>query len=389
MQKLETLLEWKDGTKVYEKQLLDKAAEYKEIVIFGAGIGGKQTYELLMENNLSDKVKAFSDNNPDKKGTLYLDLPVICPEEIGERYGCSLVLISSTAFNIIKKQLINIGIKENNIYYFQPAGMSLNTESDLEYIKQNLQKYEEVYALLMDEKSKKIYSNILNYRITKNILWLEKMSDLIDEEERQYFDTDILENYEFISGFVDAGAYTGDTIQKFFEYFPNWKGAYYSFEAEQEIYQTMCENISNMKQKDLIEAFNYAVWNKEGELRFDATTYGKGEGSRISEEGIVVKCCSLDEVLKDKEISFIKMDIEGAEAKALEGARDIIQRNRPILAICVYHKPEDFFEIPLLISRILEDEYEFYIRQYRYGQSETVLYAMPKKRKKILCCKRI
>ena len=75
------------------------------------------------------------------------------------------------------------------------------------------------------------------------------------------------------------------------------------------------------------------------------------------------------------------MDIEGAERNGLIGARKIIQRNNPILAICIYHKPEDFFDIPLLIQMIKPDEYDFYIRQYRYGQSETVLYAMPKSRK--------
>lgn len=73
------------------------------------------------------------------------------------------------------------------------------------------------------------------------------------------------------------------------------------------------------------------------------------------------------------------MDIEGAEHKALLGSRQIIQRDKPVLAICIYHKPEDFFDIPLLIEEILPKTYEYYIRQYRYGQSETVLYAVHRK----------
>ena len=70
------------------------------------------------------------------------------------------------------------------------------------------------------------------------------------------------------------------------------------------------------------------------------------------------------------------MDIEGAEHNAIEGAKETIKRYLPILAICVYHKPEDFYDISLLIHEISE-EYKFYIRQYRYGQTETVLYAVP------------
>ena len=75
------------------------------------------------------------------------------------------------------------------------------------------------------------------------------------------------------------------------------------------------------------------------------------------------------------------MDIEGAETRALTGAREIIRRDKPVLTVCIYHKPEDVFEIPLLIEDIIKDEYRFYVRQYRYGLSETVLYAMPECRR--------
>lgn len=104
-------------------------------------------------------------------------------------------------------------------------------------------------------------------------------------------------------------------------------------------------------------------------------------GSGGGVEGVEVNCCTLDKKLADRDITFIKMDIEGAEKKALLGAADIIKRSKPILAICIYHKREDFFEIPLLIDEMVTGEYTFYVRQYRYGQSETVLYALPRTRK--------
>ncbi len=63
------------------------------------------------------------------------------------------------------------------------------------------------------------------------------------------------------------------------------------------------------------------------------------------------------------------------------GGANLIKKNRPVLAICIYHKPEDFYDIPLSIEDMVPDEYTYYVRQYRYGQSETVLYAMPNSRK--------
>lgn len=378
--KLHDLLDWSDGTALYERNLLEKVLEYEMVVIFGAGIGGKMTYELLEKHGLSEKVKVFSDNNPDKIGSCYMNIPVVAPEEIVERLTLPLVLISSTAYDLIRGQLLDMGIVAENIYYFQPAGISLDCEEDKRFIEENIDKFDSVYQLLNDEKSKRIYRYLLNYRISKKLNWLEEMRSLIDLEREQYFDADILKNYCFEDGFVDCGAYTGDTIACFYEHFPKWSGKCYCLEAGNDIYMQLCENVKKINQEKIV-TLNYAVWDKAGELHFDTTSFGNGGGSHVSEDGETVKCNSLDNLLDDECIEFIKMDIEGAEKKALEGARTIIQKNSPILAVCIYHKPEDFFAIPLLLQDMMYDKYEFYIRQYRYGQSETVLYAMPKNRK--------
>lgn len=83
---------------------------------------------------------------------------------------------------------------------------------------------------------------------------------------------------------------------------------------------------------------------------------------------------ALDNLVKEK-VTFIKLDIEGAEKEALEGAAGIIRRDRPRLAVCIYHKPEDILAIPEIILRMRED-YRFYLRQYSIGFAETVLYAL-------------
>lgn len=75
-------------------------------------------------------------------------------------------------------------------------------------------------------------------------------------------------------------------------------------------------------------------------------------------------------------MTFIKMDIEGAELEALHGCRDTIIKYRPKLAICVYHKPEDIIEIPSYIHEIVP-EYKLYLRHHSKDLSETVLYALP------------
>lgn len=98
--------------------------------------------------------------------------------------------------------------------------------------------------------------------------------------------------------------------------------------------------------------------------------------SRITDTGTVsIDARKLDDVLQGKKVTFIKMDIEGAELAALRGAEKIIREQRPRLAICVYHKPEDIWEIPSLILSCNPD-YRLYLRHYSITETETVLYAI-------------
>ena len=121
------------------------------------------------------------------------------------------------------------------------------------------------------------------------------------------------------------------------------------------------------------DLYQYGVWSSSDILRFNA----RGDSaSYIAENGqteIPVK--SLDDVIWKDSPTFIKMDIEGAEIEALRGSRRIIEEFRPKLAICIYHRPEDLFEIPLLIRKMRKD-YRLLVRQYSNSRFETVCYAI-------------
>ena len=104
--------------------------------------------------------------------------------------------------------------------------------------------------------------------------------------------------------------------------------------------------------------------------------YG-GIGSKLTEEGNVeVQADRIDEFIKDK-VTFMKMDIEGAESAAIEGAKQTILKYHPRLAICVYHKPGDYVDIPTQILSI-RDDYDIYMRQYTEVPYETVMFFMPR-----------
>ena len=99
-------------------------------------------------------------------------------------------------------------------------------------------------------------------------------------------------------------------------------------------------------------------------------------GSTIGSGTDVVEVAPLDELLADHPPTYIKMDVEGAERDALLGGAKTISKNAPVLAICLYHRPEDVWDLPLLI-RSLRPDYRLYVRRHSDERWETVCYAVP------------
>lgn len=111
---------------------------------------------------------------------------------------------------------------------------------------------------------------------------------------------------------------------------------------------------------------------KKEELRFSKNG---NAGSRITVHGATkIYVDSIDHMHAKVRVTLIKMDIEGSEMAALKGAEKIIKRDRPKLAVCIYHNPEDIFEIPFLIKKLVP-EYKLYIRHHSDTYAETVVYA--------------
>ncbi|MBD3839987.1 MAG: FkbM family methyltransferase, partial [Epsilonproteobacteria bacterium] len=101
--------------------------------------------------------------------------------------------------------------------------------------------------------------------------------------------------------------------------------------------------------------------------------------SRVSESGhISIPTDTLDHLI-DTPPTFIKMDIEGSESDAIDGARETIARYHPILAISIYHKSSDFWKIPQQVLQIYNG-YALYVRHYTESIYETVMFFIPPER---------
>lgn len=190
----------------------------------------------------------------------------------------------------------------------------------------------------------------------------------------QYFDVFSSVENEI---FIDAGSYDGNTMLKYIK----WGGGNHKKAYCMEIQRDMIEVIEHkIKENSIVNVCieNKAAWNKEGDLYF--TEDGAGSGVRGTQGKTKVKAVKIDSMVGDDKVTFIKMDIEGAELEALEGAASTIRKCHPRLAICIYHKPEDVILIADYILS-LNPDYKFIIRHYASNMWETVLYAVDSKNK--------
>lgn len=199
----------------------------------------------------------------------------------------------------------------------------------------------------------------LNYRFGYNdLLYIEQ----------QYFDLPYLNLHD--EYFVDAGAFDGKTTKNFLDRFQNCYA--YVLEPNPTQFGIVQDTLRHYQN---VELFPYGAYDENTTLRFEVVERDESSG-KVSEDGnIEIEVRRLDDLLGNRKVTFIKMDIEGSELAALRGAERIIREQRPKLAICVYHKPEDMWEIPSLILQYNPD-YKLYLRHYSITWSETVLYAV-------------
>ena len=238
-----------------------------------------------------------------------------------------------------------------------------------EFYKEHLLAFSKVRDLLNDDLSKQTFDAVLQYRMTKDIRCLH---DFITKSP--YFIKEIMppSKPEY---FIDGGAYIGDTAKSFLNNDDYWRynssggGGIYLWEFESENVKSIYRNVRGFEK--YVKVIPYAMWSREEILNFS----GSGAGATITETGSqTIQAKSIDDVHKSDKITFIKMDIEGAEIEALKGAEQTIKAQKPKLAICIYHKPSHLFEIPLLIHEMMP-EYKFYIRHHSDREWDTVLYA--------------
>lgn len=359
-----------------KSNIIMELRQYEHIILFGAGKSGDYFFQILLAQGLSPT--CFCDNYKEKWGKMKNDLAVISFERAVEQYPDAAICITSVFGQEIYHQICNHDIKLKEQIFFVMNTMNWETADfvteshEAEWIAQHYEELMKTYHMMEDEYSQRTMEGILNFRITRNFAYIKT----IVSPTKIYFDEKLFppEERRRFANFIDGGSFTGDTLQTFLQ-FVGGKGyqSVYCFEPETAAAERLEENIlsSNITGVEVIRA---ALWDEEGTVAFFESGAGGSSVHKNRGYEVEVKTKTLDG-MGLKNIDFIKLDVEGAEYEALLGAKNLIKRDKPILAICVYHKQDDLIKIPQLIKSF-NNNYRFYLRQYAEVPFETVLYAI-------------
>jgi FkbM family methyltransferase len=345
-------------------------AGLREVAILGAAVEGQRLAALCRARGI--RILAISDDNPAKIGTSLLDHPVVPMRELATLDRATPIVIASHRVLGAAERLSRLGFTAVAPFAvlqtlaperFPPH---MFYEGLLEDTWRHRDHYRWLASELADDESREVLDAVLTFRQT---LDPRVLAPVVEPELYQLTGLLTLGHDEV---YIDGGAFDGDSIRLFSSRVGGRYRRIYAFEPDPKTFAALKQNFTS---EPRVEAINAGLYRCKATLRF------RDDASRgaifAPDGGIDIKVTTVDDVVGEGRVTFIKMNIEGAELDALEGAEQTIRRWHPKLAISAYHRPSDLWRIPRLVHRLSED-YGLYLRQHDGGVIETVLYALPR-----------
>ncbi|MGO9936593.1 MAG: FkbM family methyltransferase [Terracidiphilus sp.] len=352
-----------------------------QVVLFGAGNLGRRALAAL--RGIGIEPLCISDNDRPRWGGSLEGCPILSPTDAADRHGANalfIVTIWNAAHWFVETLAQLKGLGCLNISSYSPIYWRFG-DTFLPFLLNDYphRVYEDSKNVLgaeilwSDQESLETYRSHVYWYATGDASHLPGRP-----EENSYFPSDVF-SISPNEVFVDCGAFDGDTVRQFTERTGDSFNALHVIEADPLSLEKLNANLCRMPARlaKQIKVHACAIGAERSSVRFETT--GTVDSKVCSEGGVEVDCIPLDELCGHTPVTMIKMDIEGAEHDALRGAEKVIRRDRPILAICVYHRQNDLWRIPLLVKEMVS-EYSLYLRAYEGDGFQTVMYAVPPER---------
>ena len=337
----------------------------KTVVLYGMGNGADKILSVFAERNILVGGVFASDGFA--RGNLFHGMPVRTWNDIKAEFGAENVIVLLSFGTSRSEVLENIlRIRAEAELYAPDVPAFGDTIFTRPFYEEHKEEFAATRALLSDDESRRIFDNILSYKLSGDIGYL------LDAESDE---NEIFENIvhpKAIRSAADLGAYNGDTVRQLLERGEGNIEMIWAMEPDARNYKKL-EAYAMGETRARVIPVNAGAWDEETTLFFDKSgnrnaSFEKNRSQTLADRPLKVsevKALPLDNVLNGARVDYIKYDVEGSEREALDGSRETLTAHTPTLLVSLYHRSEDLYALPLHIQKIAPHYNGFYLRRMR------------------------
>jgi FkbM family methyltransferase len=353
---------------------LEALLAHERIAIFGASVAAAEVEALLTQHG--KKAALYFDNDPKKHGTPFRER-TIYPGTDAVRFtkeGGAIVI--AAAFQIeIATRLKESGAEMAHVFPFvSPMFARHFGREAIEPLEPHLKW---LITRVADEASRRYIADLVRFRWTMDPLVLRANPCV---KGFYVYDHPAL-GPKPGNHIVDCGAYTGDTARAFLERLEG-RAMITAIEPLSRNFDALSSWIKKTRATDKVSAVHAAIGAARGVVAIEAEDDGADPRARVGGEGgELTPVDTLDALFSGRygSVDYIKIDIEGHEHAALNGARALIGAAKPDLAIAGYHRPDDLWTIPEHLDGIAPG-YAIFVGHHPRAPHECELFCTARRR---------
>lgn len=350
-----------------QRALLARLRESKKpVIIYGAGVYAYVLQRFLATNGIT--VAAAMVDAAYRSDEAFLGLKLITTEESAPRLGDFHIVVGITNYPIFQHKLARLGATDVHVIDIPDYLNMPHAFMDMQFVRENIAQFDKAAELFADDLSRETYIAAINTKINEDLDYVKPQVRV----DNLYFPTEfpLREN----ESLLDVGGFTGDTVREFHDL---TKGRYekiIALEPSEENFAKLEATIRELGAANVVPV-KVGAWDVKATLRL--ATKEMHIDNQITDDGAEhIEVDRIDSIIGGLgyPVTLIKLDINGAEYRALAGAAETIRKNRPRIIVRL-HTKEDFFRLPILLKEIAPDM-KLYLRQRNFMSMMIVLYGV-------------